>query len=55
MTDLSSHKPAITCQGKPKVAFVCVHNSCRSQIAEALGKKLASSVMCLKATLPGLN
>ena len=25
-----------------KVAFVCVHNSCRSQIAEALGKKLAS-------------
>lgn len=24
-----------------KVAFVCVHNSCRSQIAEALGKKLA--------------
>ncbi|MDR7813701.1 arsenate reductase ArsC [Lacrimispora sp.] len=27
---------------KPKVAFVCVHNSCRSQIAEALGKHLAS-------------
>ncbi len=25
-----------------KVAFVCVHNSCRSQIAEALGKHLAS-------------
>ena len=24
-----------------KVAFICVHNSCRSQIAEALGKKLA--------------
>lgn len=24
-----------------KVAFVCVHNSCRSQIAEALGKRLA--------------
>ena len=23
-----------------KIAFVCVHNSCRSQIAEALGKKL---------------
>ena len=22
---------------KPKVAFVCVHNSCRSQMAEALG------------------
>ncbi len=29
---------------KPKVAFVCVHNSCRSQIAEALGKKLAAGV-----------
>lgn len=28
--------------GKPKVAFVCVHNSCRSQIAEALGRLLAS-------------
>ena len=27
---------------KPKVAFVCVHNSCRSQIAEALGKLLAA-------------
>ena len=25
-----------------KVAFVCVHNSCRSQIAEALGKHLAA-------------
>ena len=29
---------------KPKVAFICVHNSCRSQIAEALGKFLASDV-----------
>lgn len=29
---------------KPKVAFVCVHNSCRSQIAEALGRHLASDV-----------
>ena len=27
-----------------KVAFICVHNSCRSQIAEALGKLLASDV-----------
>ena len=25
---------------KKKVAFICVHNSCRSQIAEALGKHL---------------
>ena len=29
---------------KPKVAFLCVHNSCRSQMAEALGKKLAADV-----------
>ncbi|WP_312281807.1 arsenate reductase ArsC [Oscillibacter sp.] len=29
---------------KPKVAFICVHNSCRSQIAEALGKHLATEV-----------
>ena len=30
--------------GKKKVAFICVHNSCRSQIAEALGKYLAGDV-----------
>lgn len=29
---------------KVKVAFVCVHNSCRSQMAEALGKMFASEV-----------
>ena len=29
---------------KPKVAFICMHNSCRSQIAEALGKHFASDV-----------
>ena len=28
----------------PKVAFICVHNSCRSQIAEALGKAFASNI-----------
>lgn len=28
----------------PKVAFVCVHNSCRSQIAEALSVKNASLI-----------
>ena len=27
---------------KLKIAFMCVHNSCRSQIAEALGKKFMS-------------
>ena len=27
---------------KPKVGFICVHNSCRSQMAEALGKHFAS-------------
>jgi len=27
---------------KLKVAFVCVHNSCRSQMAEAITKELAS-------------
>ena len=29
---------------KKKIAFICVHNSCRSQIAEALGKHLASDI-----------
>lgn len=29
---------------KPKVGFICVHNSCRSQMAEALGKLFASDV-----------
>ena len=27
-----------------KIAFICIHNSCRSQIAEALGKHLAGDV-----------
>jgi arsenate reductase (thioredoxin) len=27
-----------------KVAFICVHNSCRSQISEALGKHLAGDI-----------
>ena len=49
MTELTSNtniveKPVISYVGKPKVAFVCVHNSCRSQIAEALGKRFASDV-----------
>lgn len=29
---------------KPKVAFICIHNSCRSQMAEAIGKLYASDV-----------
>ena len=29
---------------KRKIAFVCVHNSCRSQIAEALGKHLVGDI-----------
>ena len=29
---------------KKKIAFICVHNSCRSQIAEALGRHLVSDV-----------
>lgn len=29
---------------KMKIAFICVHNSCRSQIAEALGKHFAGDI-----------
>ncbi len=29
---------------KKKIAFICVHNSCRSQIAEALGQHLAADI-----------
>lgn len=29
---------------KPKVAFICVHNSCRSQMAEVLGKLFAEEI-----------
>ncbi|MCL2408988.1 MAG: arsenate reductase ArsC [Oscillospiraceae bacterium] len=29
---------------KLKIGFICVHNSCRSQIAEALGKHIAGDV-----------
>ena len=29
---------------KPRVAFICVHNSCRSQIAEALGRHFAGDI-----------
>lgn len=30
-------------QEKPKIAFICTHNSCRSQIAEAFAKKYLST------------
>ena len=44
---------------KKKVVFVCVHNSCRSQIAEALGNHLAGDVLeCYSAgseTKPQIN
>lgn len=44
---------------KKKIAFICVHNSCRSQIAEALGKKyLSDSFECYSAgteTKPQIN
>lgn len=29
---------------KPKVGFICVHNSCRSQMAEAISHRVASDV-----------
>jgi len=42
-----------------RVAFICVHNSCRSQIAEALGKRdLAGVCACFSAgteTKPRIN
>lgn len=31
-------------ENKIKVAFICVHNSCRSQIAECLAKALTSDI-----------
>ena len=44
---------------KVKVAFICVHNSCRSQMAEALGKKYLSDICeCYSAgteTKPQIN
>lgn len=44
---------------KPRFAFICVHNSCRSQMAEALGKLLASDVFesysAGTETVPRLN
>lgn len=44
MQEISEFWQSLTQKDKPKVAFICVHNSCRSQIAEALGKKYAFDV-----------
>ena len=42
---------------KPKITFICVHNSCRSQIAEAFGKVLAADVFesSVRTPLAGLD
>ena len=44
---------------KKKIAFVCVHNSCRSQIAEALGNHLRGNdfecYSCGTETKPQIN
>lgn len=44
---------------KPKVAFICVHNSCRSQMAEALGnlygKDIFLSYSAGTETRPNIN
>ncbi|MBY0756666.1 arsenate reductase ArsC [Clostridium sardiniense] len=44
---------------KPKVAFICVHNSCRSQMAEALGnlygKDIFLSYSAGTETKPNIN
>ncbi len=39
-TEQSMYQREVSVQMKKKIAFICVHNSCRSQIAEALGKHL---------------
>ena len=42
---------------RPRVAFLCVHNSCRSQMAEAIGRLLASDVFesCSAGTHPAAS
>ena len=40
----SALKGGVHFMNKKKIAFICVHNSCRSQIAEALGKYYASDI-----------
>lgn len=40
----SVSKRGVRFMSEIKVAFICVHNSCRSQIAEAFGRHMASDV-----------
>lgn len=46
-------------EGKYKIAFVCVHNSCRSQIAEALAKRFLGDAFAVYSagteTKPRIN
>ena len=37
--EIRTEKSFDSIESKKKLAFICVHNSCRSQIAEALAKK----------------
>ncbi len=43
--------------GKPVVTFVCTHNACRSQIAEAMARRFADDVMLARSagTHPAKN
>lgn len=40
--------------GRPRVAFVCTHNACRSQMAEAIARQIAGDVLdpCSAGTDP---
>ena len=44
IVELLKKKKKIRGENMLKIAFICVHNSCRSQIAEALCRKYASDV-----------
>jgi len=58
-TEQSVHKREVSVPLKKKIAFICVHNSCRSQIAEALGRHLAGDrydfYSCGTETKPQIN
>ena len=54
-----SYLAIIEAVGFTKIAFICVHNSCRSQMAEAFGKEyLSEKYDCYSAgteTRPQIN